>query len=322
MNIGPLLITGGFDSNKFDLLWPKKVDELFKTEARNSRPEDQLISLANFWESGYDVLLQCIEIPNGEVNAEAYLMCVNEQMLSLCGPLLAEILSLDAQYELFTATTDNGTCDALLQKVHNALRVSIEQSCAYAHTFCDAIMGDAVDRNNEIKAKSFLVNAAQSILSPNICYHPIPAIEKKTGKFTVCDSYTVKSTMDGIALLFFLTIKLDVTIRKCKLCGQFFLPVSKKDEIYCQHCRKVTYDMKIKEDEIRASYRKIYKTQNARKRRNSHIPGIENRFEIWAETARQKLTDCIGGNISLEQMTRDISLSDWMYQRGEKDGNN
>ena len=101
-------------------------------------------------------------------------------------------------------------------------------------------------------------------------------------------------------------------IQRCKMCGEFFFPISKSDEVYCSKCRNVSYDLKIKDNEILKTYRTIYKTQNARKQRNAHIANISNRFDKWKTLAKEKLQQCTDGEISLEEMKDQISSDDWI----------
>ena len=101
----------------------------------------------------------------------------------------------------------------------------------------------------------------------------------------------------------------------------YFVPVSKKDEIYCSNCRAVSYDKKIRGDEILSSYRKIYKTQSARKARNAHRPQIDEKFDSWKRLAISKRNDCKAGFITLAEMEAAISTQEWLDGNGDANGN-
>lgn len=108
---------------------------------------------------------------------------------------------------------------------------------------------------------------------------------------------------------------------RCQNCGKLFFPHSRSDEIYCDHifkngktCKAVGYQRKIEADEIKRKYRQIYKTQNARKQRNSYNPNIEARFTAWTKYAKKQLEACQSGKISLAEMSDRISGSGWITQ--------
>lgn len=113
--------------------------------------------------------------------------------------------------------------------------------------------------------------------------------------------------------------KYDVHPVKCQNCGKLFFPHSRSDEIYCNNifrngktCKDLGYEMKVEADQIMKEYRRIYKMQNARKQRNSQKRNIAARFDDWAVSAKQALKLCQNGKITLEEMKRQISGTEWM----------
>ena len=113
--------------------------------------------------------------------------------------------------------------------------------------------------------------------------------------------------------------KYDVHPVKCQNCGKLFFPHSRSDEIYCNSifrngktCKELGYEMKVRADQIMKEYRRIYKMQNARKQRNPQKRNIAARFDGWAISAKQALKLCQNGEITLEEMKRQISRADWM----------
>lgn len=108
-------------------------------------------------------------------------------------------------------------------------------------------------------------------------------------------------------------------IKVCKNCGRFFIPANRRDEKYCDNtfqgfktCKQVAFSMRVDKDEVLKAYRKIYKTQNARKQRNGHKPNIATNFDEWAAFAKSRFTQCQNGEVTLESMIRDISGDEWM----------
>lgn len=111
-----------------------------------------------------------------------------------------------------------------------------------------------------------------------------------------------------------------IELKRCKNCGKYFVPETRSDEIYCNNifkgnrtCRQIGYENKVNGNEVLREYRKIYKTQNARKQRNKdNIQGLEQRFSDWSAYAKEQLVKCQNGEITLAEMRANISPTDWM----------
>lgn len=114
--------------------------------------------------------------------------------------------------------------------------------------------------------------------------------------------------------------KIGIDIKRCENCGKYFVPETRSDEIYCNNifkgnrtCRQIGYENKVNGNEVLREYRKIYKTQNARKQRNKdNIQGLEQRFSDWSAYAKEQLVKCQNGEITLAEMRANISPTDWM----------
>lgn len=137
--------------------------------------------------------------------------------------------------------------------------------------------------------------------------------------FTYLDSLSFKNFLSIVNMAALSILKNEVVIRKCKNCGDYFIPGSRSDEIYCDKllpngktCKTVGYDERVKGDSILREYRKIYKTQNARKQRNSHQKGISEKFKNWVMFAKEKVRECQAGRISIDEMVATISSDTWM----------
>lgn len=111
-----------------------------------------------------------------------------------------------------------------------------------------------------------------------------------------------------------------IELKRCKNCGKYFVPETRSDEIYCNNifkgnrtCRQIGYENKVNGNEVLREYRKIYKTQNARKQRNKdNIQELEQRFSDWSAYAKEQLVKCQNGEITLAEMRANISPTDWM----------
>lgn len=102
-------------------------------------------------------------------------------------------------------------------------------------------------------------------------------------------------------------VKNNIKVRHCRNCGNYFVPFSRNDEIYCRRmqlngrmCNSLDYDVKINSDEYLKCYRTAYKTRNARKRRNmKNRPKAEDEFRAWTMYAKAILAKAQNGEISL-----------------------
>lgn len=59
--------------------------------------------------------------------------------------------------------------------------------------------------------------------------------------------------------------------KKCQMCGRWFFPAARSDEIYCKNeykngrnCSEIAFEIKSKDDPFYSEYRKAYKTMSAR----------------------------------------------------------
>jgi len=156
----------------------------------------------------------------------------------------------------------------------------------------------------------------------NIKYDVKPGY--KNGELLFCDMYIVDSSRAILKLELISAYRDKTNIKQCENCGKYFIPAIRSDEIYCDNifknkrtCKQLGYENKLQADGILREYRKIYKTQNARKRRNSHIQNIDKRFKQWADYAKVQRDKCQSEEITVDEMKALISSSTWL--KGETD---
>ncbi len=93
-------------------------------------------------------------------------------------------------------------------------------------------------------------------------------------------------------------IKNDTPIYVCKNCGKYFIPSSKKNTLYCDNiyehgktCQEIgamiTYNEKLKKDEVNALYRKTLSAKKMLANRNPDIPIYLEKYEKWKEEANK-----------------------------------
>jgi len=150
----------------------------------------------------------------------------------------------------------------------------------------------------------------------DISYRPIAVHDGNSVRF--CDIFKFNNTKDLIVFEFMDCLRMNVNVKICSNCGKYFIPKSKSNEIYCNNeykngksCRQVGYENKVNSDEILKAYRTAYKTQNAKKLRNRHLPEIEDRFKKWYTEAKSKLADTQNGLISLDDFREWLKV-EWL----------
>ena len=308
-----LVITDGFDTEAFDLYGIHGDD-------RDTLPVEHLSQLAffaNLKDPAVQDLKNCCSKPASALSPQEYIDSVSIAISASFGESTANIVSLEAMNSIHAATDDDSIDMPSTEQIHNTMLTSIDSAVTWARVYSNFLSDfyeDDIDTQH--RGAHILVSA----IPPDIRYIPIAAINRKTKKITYCNAYYVSNVRDFFTLMAIFAIKEDKPIRKCKNCSQYFIPVSKRDEIYCLSCRDVSYDQKIREDEILSSYRKIYKTQSARKTRNAHRPQINERFEHWKRIAISKRNDCKNGLITLAEIEEAISSQDWLDGNGGTNG--
>jgi hypothetical protein len=91
-------------------------------------------------------------------------------------------------------------------------------------------------------------------------------------------------------------IKNNTPIYICKNCGNYFIPSSKKNTLYCDNiyengktCQEIgamiTYNEKLKKDEITSLYRKTLSAKKMLANRNPDIPMYLEKYEQWKKEA-------------------------------------
>lgn len=304
-----LTISEGFNPGDYEM----PGSELKHDDSAVVKQDEYLIYLANLDEDQKKSLFQCFEDTNPQISLREYANRVRKKLSGKCGIHLANILTLNIENRLREAeeSTKSGSSLLSLSDVRKQLREDLEYAVKFAHQYCAALSRTA-QKDDSFHLTTGTIAMIIDSMPHEILYYPRAIVSKSTGKVVCCNGYGVSTIADALHLFFILVIKKDNVVSVCKNCGKYFIPVSKRDEVYCPKCRNVSYDTKIKDDSVRKVYRTIYKTQNARKQRNSHIRNIEQRFDNWKQFAKIKLNACINGEITLEEMEQMISSDEWI----------
>ena len=131
----------------------------------------------------------------------------------------------------------------------------------------------------------------------------------KLNNYTVnmIQEYSINSVVDFISVSLIQILQNNIKICRCENCDKLFISVNKSNEKYCTYnfkdkktCRDLSYSIYLQKNELSSILRKKYRTENARKNRNKHIPRIENKFQEWYAEAKNQKILCENGKITIE----------------------
>ena len=83
-------------------------------------------------------------------------------------------------------------------------------------------------------------------------------------------------------------IKKETSINLCQNCNKYFLPQIRSNEVYCNNCKEVGYENKVKNDLYMTAYRNEYKSRHAKLRSITNPDKREsskNKLSEWARIA-------------------------------------
>lgn len=119
--------------------------------------------------------------------------------------------------------------------------------------------------------------------------------------------YSINSIEDFIGISLIQILQNNIKLCRCENCGKLFVSTNKLNEKYCTYkfkdkktCRDLSYSIHLQKDELSNILRKKYRTENAKKNRNKHIPRIEEKFQIWYANAKEQKLLCEKGKISVD----------------------
>lgn len=119
-------------------------------------------------------------------------------------------------------------------------------------------------------------------------------------------------------------IKNNTPIYICKHCGNYFIPSSKKNTLYCNNvfengktCQEIgamiTYNEKLKKDEITSLYRKTLSAKKMLANRNPDIPMYLKKYEQWKKEANKFKQDIKQGKKTEEEFKKWIEETRKVY---------
>lgn len=105
----------------------------------------------------------------------------------------------------------------------------------------------------------------------------------------------------------------------CKSCNIIFAPRSRVDEIYCDSCKSLAYEERIKDNPVIAAYNAAYKARHKERQRNikairsgngseSDIKIWEQAFNSWIDYAKNKQQEVKGNKITVEEYKKSLKI--------------
>ncbi|MDR1560007.1 MAG: DUF6076 domain-containing protein [Clostridiales bacterium] len=126
----------------------------------------------------------------------------------------------------------------------------------------------------------------------------------------VVELYEIDSIVDLFRFEFVKMIEREIYIKKCKNCGQFFVPNRRQDAEYCdrfigdtgKRCSEIgamlRYERKVASDPVWEVYKRNYRRQNSRTRSKKMT---QTEFLQWSEQAAQKRDECLVGTLPFDE---------------------
>lgn len=127
-------------------------------------------------------------------------------------------------------------------------------------------------------------------------------------KVVMKECFYLKDYQSFLAVEFMQVYKRKTLLKQCKNCGDWFIPVNRNDEIYCnkknsngRSCKQIGWENKPK-DEAYNVYRKAYsRVFNYVKRHKGEYQELEDFFKVWKREANYYMSLCNGDNNRINQ---------------------
>ena len=111
----------------------------------------------------------------------------------------------------------------------------------------------------------------------------------------------------------------NLPIKKCQICGKYFIPTTRQDEIYCDFpdengktCKEkgamLTYRKALENTPALLEYRRSYQKKLMEASRNKDNKKLKQDFDKWKKTAQDKIKQFKKGELSEEK------LYEWMVK--------
>lgn len=109
----------------------------------------------------------------------------------------------------------------------------------------------------------------------------------------------------------------ELLLKKCSICGAYFIAKNKTNEIYCENCRNVSYSEKVKKDPLQKIYHTAYKTRHREKQKRikenpdnkAWVDQWENLMKKWVGHSKKQVELARKRSIDEEQLKESLSVT-------------
>lgn len=144
----------------------------------------------------------------------------------------------------------------------------------------------------------------------NIKYEILPNTNKNI-PYTFIEAYTIDDLTTFLLFEMLQIQKNDICIKKCELCGKYFIPKKDRRQKYCDNiykenktCSEVAFNETTMKNPIYATYRKSYKAQHNKMISNLHVNAkVKGKWEIYSKDLKAQYEKCNNNEISLKEFT-------------------
>ena len=128
---------------------------------------------------------------------------------------------------------------------------------------------------------------------------------KNVNKFV---SYS-SSTLEGYAFMSLLNLfNTDIIIKKCKNCGDYFIPNARKDEVYCLDCRNIgannVWKQSLEDNDWKKIHRQVYQSKQMKARRYPDIDTYTKEFKQFQQNYNIKKKEFLDNEITEEELIK------------------
>lgn len=166
---------------------------------------------------------------------------------------------------------------------------------------------ELVDRKNSLDLNDFIRDNVKELLHYNNNIYE----RLNTYNVNIVQEYEIRSIEDFISISVIQILQNNIKLCRCENCDKLFISVNKSNEKYCMYrfkdkktCRDLSYSIHLQKNELSNILRKKYRTENAKKNRNQHIPKVEEKFQNWYMKAKEQKEFCEKGMITINDFNK------------------
>jgi hypothetical protein len=175
-----------------------------------------------------------------------------------------------------------------------------------------------------VEGRNYLTGTFKTTVTPDYAFDEDADMDDmkatlKQGNVDIVEMTDIDTLDDLIRFELFHTLRANQPIKKCKYCGEYFIPHGRTDTEYCnrikwgetKRCSEIGavrnyWDSKTG-DPVYTEFQRAYKRNHSRVKYKTMT---QQEFYDWSEEARKKREECAAGKLSLD------AFREWLGNRG------